>query len=150
MLTYKSTLKPSENSGVQNLIDHIKVLTNNATLGYALMCVMDDNDLGRGPVMACEQVNLHPIDPNFMAIFIKGIHTHGLQNKVIQNALDVGVHEKDVDITSLKPMQAQAYTNHVHWFEDALTSKSILYNGNHMHNYSKAKMAHNHYLKAQD
>ncbi|KAI6104757.1 hypothetical protein EDD16DRAFT_1524611 [Pisolithus croceorrhizus] len=57
---------------VQEMIDHIKGLVNQATLGYALMTVMDDNDLGTGPMMQCQQINLCGINKAFMADFLKG------------------------------------------------------------------------------
>ncbi|KAF8141787.1 hypothetical protein EV363DRAFT_1291765 [Boletus edulis] len=55
----------------------IRKLINKATLGYALVCVMDDNNLGKRPVMQHQAMN---IDPDVIHIFVKDIKKYCLQN----------------------------------------------------------------------
>ncbi|KIK14564.1 hypothetical protein PISMIDRAFT_17201 [Pisolithus microcarpus 441] len=55
-------IKAVKKTPVQEMIDHIKGLVDQATLGYALMIVMDNNDMGAGPMMQCQQINLHGIN----------------------------------------------------------------------------------------
>ncbi|KAI6098728.1 hypothetical protein F5141DRAFT_1066788 [Pisolithus sp. B1] len=100
---------------IQELVNCIDSYMAHATLGYALMTVMDNNDLGWGPKMEHQQVNLHDIDAKFMASFIRGINKHGLRNWCMENAVDVGIK----------------FTNCVKWLEGAVNTKAILYNCNH-------------------
>lgn len=130
-------IKGVKKTPVQEMIDHIKGLVNQATLGYALMTVMDDNDLGTGPMMQRQQINLRGIDKSFMAEFLKGVEVHGLQNRFLEHALDLAVHKADIDISSLQPAQSTEYNNSVKWQENAKSSTSILYNGNHRFTYMR-------------
>ncbi|KAI6096773.1 hypothetical protein F5141DRAFT_1220559 [Pisolithus sp. B1] len=130
-------IKEVKKTPVQEMIDHIKGLVNQATLGYALMTVMDDNDLGTGPMMQRQQINLRGIDKAFMADFLKGMEVHGLQNRFLEHALDLAVHKADIDISSLQPAHSTEYTNSVKWQENANSSSSILYNGNHRFTYMR-------------
>ncbi|KAI6105292.1 hypothetical protein EDD16DRAFT_1713993 [Pisolithus croceorrhizus] len=100
---------------IQELVNCIDSYMAHATLGYALMTVMDNNDLGWRPKMEHQQVNLHDIDAKFMASFIRGINKHGLRNWCMENAVDVGIK----------------FTNCVKWLEGAVNTKAILYNCNH-------------------
>ncbi|KAI6029978.1 hypothetical protein EDC04DRAFT_2898755 [Pisolithus marmoratus] len=128
-----SAVRDPPTQQVQELMDRIKSHVAKATLGYALMVVMDDNDLGQGPKLERQQVNLQNVDPKFMANFIKGVDEHGLFNKYIENALDVSVHRKDIDTSSLVGAQSpdHPYKNHVRWLASAPQSNAVLYNGNH-------------------
>ncbi|KAI6043206.1 hypothetical protein EDC04DRAFT_2960341 [Pisolithus marmoratus] len=128
-----STVQDPPTQQVQELMDHIKSHMVKATLGYALMVVMDDNDLGQGPKLECQRVNLQNMDPKFMANFIKGVDECGLFNKYIENALDIGVHRKDIDTSSLVGAQSpdHPYKNHIRWLAGAPQSNAVLYNGNH-------------------
>ncbi|KAI6013900.1 hypothetical protein EDC04DRAFT_2609134 [Pisolithus marmoratus] len=118
---------------VQELMDHIKSHVAKATLDYSLMVIMDNNDLGQGPKLECQQVNLQNMDAKFMASFIKGVDEHGLFNKYIKSALDICVHCKDINMNSLMGAQSpdHPYENHVKWPAGMPQSKAILYNGNH-------------------
>ena len=91
---------------------------------YALVTVMDENDLGSGPMMKHREVNLHDIDEDFMDKFIAGVDRHGLQNTLLANAMDVSVHKEDVNLDSLLPTQSTAFTNHVVWQPSITKSKS--------------------------
>ena len=106
-----------------------------ATLGYALMIVMDEDDLGHGPCMECQKVNIWDIDYTFMKQFIKGTKEHRLQNHIMRNAIYLGVHKVDIDLISLCPLQEGLYTNLVKWMNDGPKSIGLLYNGNHQFSY---------------
>ncbi|KAH0836373.1 hypothetical protein J3R83DRAFT_7949 [Lanmaoa asiatica] len=151
---YEPTVKEIIRTPVQDLFERVRASTTKATLDYALMTVMDENDMDRGPTMNCQQVNLRNVDSTFMRLFIRGIKEHGLQNKVIQNALNLDVHAEDIDISSLRAAQNEAYNNNVVWKPSAAKSKSLLYNGNHrftyMQNHAPIHEIFLHYKKARE
>ncbi|KAI6030350.1 hypothetical protein EDC04DRAFT_2605304 [Pisolithus marmoratus] len=93
-------IKEVKKTSIQEFMEHIWGVINKATLGYALMTVMDDNGLGTGPTIQCCQVNIQPIDPAFLEEFAKGEH-----------AMDVGVHRRDIDLASLQPAKDTPYSN---------------------------------------
>ncbi|KAI5990268.1 hypothetical protein EDD15DRAFT_2198248, partial [Pisolithus albus] len=139
---------------IQEFVDRINSHVARATLGYGLMTVMDNNDLGRGPQVERQQVNLRNVDSKFMTAFIQGVKDHGLRNRYIENALDIGIDRNVVDIGSLRGGQSlmEAYTNNVRWLEGAPKTKAVLYNGNHrltymqehspfVHTYNQRKLA---------
>ncbi|KAI6100896.1 hypothetical protein EV401DRAFT_1894366 [Pisolithus croceorrhizus] len=130
---------------IQELVNCIDSHVAHATLGYALMMVMDNNDLGRGPKMECQQVNLCDIDAKFMASFIKGANEHGLRNWCMENVVDVGIKQEVVDLGSLMAAQSlttSRFTNHVKWLEGAVNTKAILYNGNHHITYMQEHLSY--------
>ena len=145
-------MKSVEWGAVQDFVKHITSLVEEATLVYALVTVMGENNLGCGPMMKCREVNLHDIDKDFMDEFIAGVDHHGLQNTLLANAMDVGVHKQDVNLDSLLPTQSTAFTNHVVWQLSTTKSKSTF--GNHhfhyMCNKSKWVMAYHQYQKAKE
>lgn len=124
------------------MMDQVKELVQTASLGYALMTVMDDDDLGRGPKMERQTINLRDIDENFMRSFIRGVNEQGLQNRYMNNAIDIGVRRKDIDVTSLRSEKQGEYNNHVRWAPGATESTSILYNGNHRVTYMQEHSAY--------
>lgn len=85
-------VKEVQRSEVQVLMDKVKGLIEKATMGYALMTVMDDTDLGKGLNMKRQMVNLHSISDTFMSSFITGVKQFGLHNRIVETAIDVGVH----------------------------------------------------------
>lgn len=137
--TQEPTVKNVASRAVQTLVDHIKALVEEATLGYGLITVMDETDLGRGPMMKRMEVNLRDIDDEFMEEFIKGVERHGLQNRMLENAMDLGVSKKDIDVTSLIAAQSTPFTNRAVWEPSATKSHSLLYNGNHRFHYMRHK-----------
>ncbi|KAI6019569.1 hypothetical protein EDC04DRAFT_2901766 [Pisolithus marmoratus] len=147
-------IKEVKKTSIQEFMEHIWGVINKATLGYALMTVMDDNDLGTGPTIQCCQVNIRPIDPAFLEEFAKGVSEHGLHNTWQEHAMDVGVHRRDIDLASLQPAKDTPYSNRVRWQAGAKDSTAILYNGNHRFTYMHEKSAHSvpylQYLKAKD
>jgi hypothetical protein len=44
------------------LVDHLKALVKEVTLGYSFITVMDETDLDRGPAMKHMEVNLRDIN----------------------------------------------------------------------------------------
>ncbi|KAI5986056.1 hypothetical protein EDC04DRAFT_2999858 [Pisolithus marmoratus] len=147
-------IKEVKKTSIQEFMEHIWGVVNKATLGYALMTVMDDNDLGTGPTIQHHQVNIWPIDPAFLEEFAKGVSEHGLHNTWQEHAMDVGVHRRDIDMASLEPAKDTPYSNRVRWQAGAKDSTAILYNGNHRFTYMCEKLAHSvpylQYLKAKD
>ncbi|KAI6017928.1 hypothetical protein EDC04DRAFT_2902389 [Pisolithus marmoratus] len=147
-------IKEVKKTSIQEFMEHIWGVVNKATLGYALMTVMDDNDLGTGPTIQHRQVNIRPIDPAFLEEFAKGVSEHGLHNTWQEHAMDVGVHRRDIDLASLEPAKDTPYSNRVRWQAGARDSTAILYNGNHRFTYMHEKSAHSvpylQYLKAKD
>ena len=115
---------------------------------------MDENDLGCGPMMKRREVNLRDIDEDSMDEFITGVDRHGLQNTLLANTMDIGVHKEDVNLDSLLPTQSTAFTNHVVWQPSTTKSRSTLYNGNHCFHYmcnkSKWVTAYHQYQKAKE
>ncbi|KAI6017509.1 hypothetical protein EDC04DRAFT_2943095 [Pisolithus marmoratus] len=136
-------IKEVKKTSIQEFVKHIWGVINKATLGYALMTVMDNNDLGTGPTIQHHQVNIWPIDPAFLEEFSKGEH-----------AMDVGVHRRDIDLASLESAKDTPYSNRVRWQAGARDSTAILYNGNHHFTYMCEKSAHSvpylQYLKAKE
>ncbi|KAI5981237.1 hypothetical protein EDD15DRAFT_2380031 [Pisolithus albus] len=128
-----STVHDLPTKPIQEFVDHINSHVAHATLGYGLMTVMDDNDLGRGPQVEQQQVNLCNVDGKFMTAFIQGVEHHVLKNCYTKNALDIGIHHNVVDMDFLMGGQSptEAHTNNVRWLEGAPKTKAILYNGNH-------------------
>ncbi|KAI6015595.1 hypothetical protein EDC04DRAFT_2608812 [Pisolithus marmoratus] len=92
-------IKEVKKTSVQEFVEYIQVT------------VMDDNDLGTGPTIQHHQINLHPIDPTFLEEFIKGVADHGLHNIWKEHAMDVGVHRRDIDMSSLQPAKDMTYSN---------------------------------------
>ncbi|KAG6369277.1 hypothetical protein JVT61DRAFT_15524 [Boletus reticuloceps] len=134
---YTSAVEMVETKEVQEMLERIDSEIRGATLGYALMTVMDEDDMGREPKMERQMVNLCNIDDSFMRSFIKGVEENGLRNKIVENALDVGIVKVDVNLDSLQPMKTGLYTNRVKWQEEATESTSVLYNGNHRFTYMR-------------
>ncbi|KAI6046283.1 hypothetical protein EDC04DRAFT_2598103 [Pisolithus marmoratus] len=141
-VTSTHAIKEVKKTSVQEFVEHIQGVINKATLGYALMTVMDDNDLGTGPTIQHHQVNLCPIDPTFLEEFTKGVADHGLHNTWKEHAMDVDVHRRDIDMSSLQPAKDMPYSNRVRWQAGARDSTAILYNGNHCFTYMHERSDH--------
>ena len=65
--------------------------------------------------MRCMEVNnLCNIDVDFMEDFITGVKLHGLQNHVVANAMDVGIHKQDIIMDLIiREAKSTPYNNHV-------------------------------------
>ncbi|KAF8135529.1 hypothetical protein EV363DRAFT_1294388 [Boletus edulis] len=78
---YVPTIDNVKRNKVQTLLNRVDTIIQEATLGYALMTVMDDNDLGRGPTMEQQKINLSK--KNCHTIRPSGDKIIGLQETVI-------------------------------------------------------------------
>ena len=66
ILFQTSAVECAEKPEVQNLLDSVDGYIRHTTLDYGLMTVMDEDDLGCGPMIECQIINLHNIDDEFM------------------------------------------------------------------------------------
>ncbi|KAG2355124.1 hypothetical protein BDR07DRAFT_1613853 [Suillus spraguei] len=148
-------IKPVTKSGVQKTIDQISIQITKASMGYALMDVMTDNDFGRGPQVVVQYINPREINSTFLRLFGADVERHGLQNKDIKNAITVGVCKNHIQAESLQGMKQGDYTNVVKWTSDAKKegAKMLLYNRNHRRTYmrtlSKVIAPYHQYLHAK-
>ncbi|KAI6139409.1 hypothetical protein BKA82DRAFT_948712 [Pisolithus tinctorius] len=62
----KKTDEGANKMDMQNIVDKIYQGTTGATLGYALLTIVDDNDLGRGPWMVCQVINTREVNLAFL------------------------------------------------------------------------------------
>lgn len=125
---------------MQTTIDNIEDLILKASLGYAMMDVMSDDDLGRGPKMIAQTINVRGINESYLKEFRSQVRSQGLHNKDVQNAILIGVNAKDIKLSSLQPMKAGHYTNVVEWSHKIKREKAqmLLYNGNHRRTYMRS------------
>ncbi|KAI6043428.1 hypothetical protein EDC04DRAFT_2600104 [Pisolithus marmoratus] len=93
-------IKEAKRTYVQEFVEHI--------WGGVFMV---DSDSGTGPTIQHCQVNLHPIDPTFLEEFTKGVTNHGLHNTWQEHDMDIGVHRRDIDLSSLQPAKDTLYSN---------------------------------------
>ncbi|KAI6043390.1 hypothetical protein EDC04DRAFT_2600254 [Pisolithus marmoratus] len=70
-------IKEVKKTSIQESIKHMQGVINQATLGYTIITVIHDNNLGIRPTIQCCQVNIHLIDPTFLEEFSKGM-THSI------------------------------------------------------------------------
>jgi hypothetical protein len=128
-----------ETSTVQATIDQINEQLTEASLGYALMDVMSDDDLGRGPALTSQTINIREISGAFLKQFGAQVKVQGLANKVVANAIIVGVKPEYIETGSLEAMKPGQYTNVVKWTSAAGKdgAEMVLYNGNHRRNYMR-------------
>lgn len=148
-------MEPIENAEVQSMMERIDSHVRGCVLGYALMTVMDEDDLGRGPWMQRQLVNMRNIDESFMRTFVEGVEVHGLHNRVVENAMDLGVFGSNVDMDSVvRERTAGPYSNRIKWKDITSESTCILYNGNHRFEYmrywSEVRTAYNQRARAKD
>lgn len=124
---------------MQATIDQINDQILEASLGYALMDVMSDDDLGRGPTLTSQTINIREISGAFLKQFSANVKLQGLANKVVANAIVVGVKTKHIETGSLEAMKPGPYTNVVKWTSAAREdgAEMILYNGNHRRTYMR-------------
>lgn len=105
------------------------------TLGYGLMCVLDDTDNHQGPTLVRRSINKRDINLEFMEkVFMPEVKRVGLQNTIAVNAILVGVEKNWIDMDSLQPIHDGVYTNRAKWTESGSEEperKSTLFNGNH-------------------
>jgi hypothetical protein len=137
--TIKLKIAAVETSAVQTTIDQIQEELVKASLGYAMMDVMSDDDLGRGPTMTCQTINIREINRKFLKQFSTQVKGQGLANKEVANAIVVGVKPRLIEKSSLAVMKPGHYTNVVKWTPAARNdgAEMVLYNGNHRRTYMR-------------
>jgi len=124
----------------QFVLERIHSDLKNATLGYALMTLMDHNDMGRGPRLVTQTINPRPINLKYAKNFKRSVRQKGLQNRKVENAIIVGVEKTWLEDSCLEPMHEGVYTKVVAWTKSQFrTEKAILFNGNHRLNYMKTE-----------
>jgi hypothetical protein len=140
---------------IQEFVEEVQTSLKDATLGYALMTLLDESDLGTGPRLTTQTINPRAIDLKYAKSFKRSVAQKGLQNKKVENAIVVGVRKEWVDMTSLQPMHEGIYSNMVVWTKPHFpTERSILFNGNHRLHYMKtedqSRWFHHTYTVAKD
>jgi len=132
-------VKQVTKSPVQKDIEAILEEINNAVLGYAMMVVMDDRDLGRGPGTVARSINIRSIDDKYLKDFAVKVKKQGLHNRSAEYAIVVGVKPSYIVSSSLQPLKGGVYDNHVQWTNEGKQddAKMILYNGNHRRAYMR-------------
>ena len=120
---------------------------------------MNDDDFGQGPLMQFQTINSREIEQKHLNHIKTDVQTRGLQNKVVENAVVIGVHSGYVDRSSLQPMTHGSYDNHVRWLPIVPERKRkgekctmVLYNGNHCWHYLRqhCTSAMNLYFRLED
>jgi len=121
------------------MIEEIEASIKDATMGYALMNVMDDCDWQRGPKTIAQEINIRTIDNAYLKVFAANTKKQGLRNHTSEHAIIIGVHRSFIDHTSLRPIQLDAYDNHVQWTDKGKADDAtmLLYNGNHRRSYMR-------------
>jgi hypothetical protein len=107
---------------------------NQSMMGYAKICVLDDEDMGEGPKMLERQWNPRPIKTATLAHLRKSLNEgKNLLNMLPENAIYIAVNKDFVDQTSLKQALPQVEFGFVHWTAAAKLgdSTAILANGCH-------------------
>lgn len=107
-------------------------------MGYALISLVNNNDLDRGPTLVTRTINKRDIDEAFINDFKLRVSRQGLHNRLVDSAIVVGIRPHWVNVDSLLQMKGTTYTNHVVWMsEDPKEGprEMILLNGNHRRHY---------------
>ena len=105
-----------------------------ARLGYALLCLADNQDLGQGPIIRRQVFNPRPIDPGMLKKISHNKSATGLSNRELAYALKIAVQPNYIETTSLSmEMKSTAYSNFVKWTSkvEPGNSEIFLLNGNH-------------------
>ncbi|KAG9308378.1 hypothetical protein JVU11DRAFT_11968 [Chiua virens] len=143
----KSKADTGKKKDLEQMIEQIHLDLKDATLGYALMTFLDDNDLGQGPTMVKQTINPRKIDLKYCKNFSRSIKNKGLQNRKVENAIVVGVKKGWLKTSSLTGMHEGIYTNQVEWNKSKFGEEdnSVLFNGNHRLNYMTTEHASRHF-----
>lgn len=106
---------------------------DDATLGFALINVVMDDDAFRGPKMLKRTINRRFVDENFITKFARGVDQQGLHNRSSVNAITIGVRRSYIKADSLRPIELGQFTNKVQWTAPARGEDRtmVLYNGSH-------------------
>ena len=137
---HATLLQSTKHRDIQSITENIHQELKDATLGYALMTFLDENNLGSGPRMVTQSINPRAINLRYTKSFKRSVTQKGLQNKKVENAIILGVEKGWLDTTSLQPMHEGVDMNMVAWCKSKFSEEeAILYNGNHRLNYMKTE-----------
>ncbi|KAG6381453.1 hypothetical protein JVT61DRAFT_22 [Boletus reticuloceps] len=111
------------------------------TLGYTLMSLVDDTDLGSGPSLVSCTINKRSISKVFIEEFKAKAEECGLHDKAVDNAIIVGILPEWIEDISLEKIHGGSYTNHVKWTPKQpgdVPRNMLLYNRNHRRHYMQS------------
>ncbi|KAF9237277.1 hypothetical protein BU15DRAFT_76175 [Melanogaster broomeanus] len=128
---------------VQSMVEGIHEELHKATIGYALMTIHDTTDLGRGPSIITQSINSRALNMKYIKEFGKRVKSEGLHNKMVENAIVVGIRKEWIKLDSVQPIRGGIYDNCVEWIPRHFsnTDHSILFNGNHRMHYMQTNHA---------
>ncbi|KAF8417618.1 hypothetical protein L210DRAFT_3656031 [Boletus edulis BED1] len=138
IVLHETTIQAPDKTPIQQIFEDLLKEVETMTLGYALMSLVDDTDLGRGPSLISRTINKRPINKLFIKDFKAKAEEFGLHNKTAENAIIVGVLPAWLEETSLENIHGGLYTNRVKWTPKESGDEPrnmILYNGNHRRHY---------------
>ncbi|KAG1854258.1 hypothetical protein F4604DRAFT_1686101 [Suillus subluteus] len=136
-------------SVIQDTIKEVEGEIDHATMGFALLMVMVEEDAYRGPKMLTQTINRRFVDKDFIKKFTRGVEQHGLHNRSSNNAITIGVKRSYIKANSLKPLELGEYTNRVEWTTPARGDEKrtmVMYNGSHRIHYMQTQSKETDYL----
>ena len=126
----------------QNLFNHIQQVKAEALLGYAMIGLMDNDNFGLKPIMQIQTINTWQVEQKHLMRIKTDMSTRRLQNKIMENAIIIGIHPNHINKSSLCSMTQGSYDNYVQWNPSVMEKKKLgkkctmlLYNGNHHRHY---------------
>jgi hypothetical protein len=126
---------------IQGFVEEVQTSLKKAILGYALMTLLDENNLGSGPRLMTQTINPWAINLKYAKNFKCLVVQKELQNKKVENTIIMGMEWEWVNMISLQPMHEGVYTKRVIWTKAQFpTEHLILFTDNH----------HLHYMKTED
>lgn len=102
-------------------------------LGFGLIFVGNNDNLGIGPHLSHQNYNPHPIDPTLLHLMKGDAESDGLANCVADQAIQIGVQWSYIAGGLVPECKAVIYTNHIKWTDLAQSpgSEIELIDGNH-------------------
>ena len=102
-----------EKTKTQLLFDQIQKVKKAVLLDYAIIGLMDNDDFGQGSLMQFQTINSQEVEQKHLNHIKTDVQTYSLQNKVVENAVVIGVHSGYVDKSLLHPMTHSSYNRRV-------------------------------------
>jgi hypothetical protein len=120
-------------------------------LGWGLVFVADDTNLGNGPRLNCQNFNPRPVDPRLIQEMRRNAESEGLANRVADQAIQIGVRRNYISKGLDPERRPTIYTNHIEWTDLAKSPNSTieLIDGNHHVSYMQEKDAKQVFLLAE-
>ncbi|KAG1735320.1 uncharacterized protein EDB91DRAFT_1083774 [Suillus paluster] len=119
-------IKVVKKSPFQMTIDNIQAEINEATPGFAMINVMDDNDFNWGPLMETQKINTQTVDWTFVKQLVVDTKKHGLLNRHTEHAIIIGVRQSLIVPSSLEHLRLGQYINNVEWTEEGRALEVVL------------------------